>query len=235
MNEILQQLGMLSWPLMIASVISLALILERTVAFALLPSLGKKQVKSILQQIQGCDCKLQCEKLQQGLCASNNSLGGGVSVLLSHAGSDKGLREEVAGLWLLKQKQRLNANLKVLMLVGVLSPMLGLLGTILGMITMFQGLAASTGPITPAVLADGLWGAMYTTAFGLIVAIPSLAASHCFGIFAGRYLARLEFVLNHVNLLMEGISMEESGMARKSSAAHDEQQNNDLRLVEQLA
>ncbi len=228
MNDIFQQLGVLSWPLVAASVISVALILERIIAFTLLPSLSKKHVRKMLLKIQGCDCRMQCEQVKREICSKNNSLGGGVSVLLSHAGSSKSLREEVAGLWLLKQKQQLNANLKVLMLVGVLSPMLGLLGTILGMIAMFQGLAASAGSITPAVLADGLWVAMYTTAFGLVVAIPSLAASHCFGIFAGRYLSRLEFVLNHVNLMMEGVKIEESGMAMEKKEA-------DVHLVGQAA
>ncbi len=154
--------------------------------------------------------------LCQNLCKGIRQ---GVAVLLSHNTCEKSVREEVAGLWLLKQKRSLNAWLKPLMLIGVLAPMLGLLGTVLGMIDMFRDIAAAAGPVTPDILAAGLWQAMFTTAFGLIIAIPTLAAAHGFGVWANHYLSKLEFALNHTNLLLEGLTMDDDGLATTPSAS----------------
>lgn len=76
-------------------------------------------------------------------------------------------REEVA---------RLEKNLGILASVAGLAPMVGFLGTVTGMIAAFQAIAASGGQASPVELADGIWEALITTAFGLIVGIPSYAA-----------------------------------------------------------
>ncbi len=212
-QEYLSRLGPVSWPLIVLSCLSLAFILERTLTYLMLPSLSQRRVRAMMENVQKHRAENRQNDLCANLCTQGHCLSKGVAVLLSHAGSGKAVREEVAGLWLLRQRQRLQAWLRFLMLIGVLSPMIGLLGTVIGMIDMFQGMAMSTGPVTPAVLADGLWVAMYTTAFGLIIAIPSLAASHGFTLWSNHYIGRLEFVLNHVNLLLEGVNMTENGMS----------------------
>lgn len=78
---------------------------------------------------------------------------------------------EVAGL------QR---HIRVLELIAMVSPLLGLLGTVLGMIQSFQELALSEGAANAALLADGIWQALLTTAAGLIVAIPAAVAAALF-------------------------------------------------------
>ncbi|MGH7198952.1 MAG: MotA/TolQ/ExbB proton channel family protein [Candidatus Omnitrophota bacterium] len=59
--------------------------------------------------------------------------------------------------------------------MGVIAPMIGLLGTVLGMIQAFNFVAFQTGVVKPVLLAEGLAKAMITTAFGLIIAIPIMA------------------------------------------------------------
>ncbi|MBE7635901.1 MotA/TolQ/ExbB proton channel family protein [Sneathiella sp. P13V-1] len=59
-------------------------------------------------------------------------------------------------------------------LIGMIAPLLGLLGTILGMIEAFQNLQSATGQADPALLAGGIWEALLTTALGLVVAIPAI-------------------------------------------------------------
>tara|TARA_B100001250_G_C19593852_1_gene697534 strand:+ start:172 stop:789 length:618 start_codon:yes stop_codon:yes gene_type:complete len=66
--------------------------------------------------------------------------------------------------------------LKPLEVISNLSPLLGLLGTIIGMINAFANLQAAGSNIDPSLLAGGIWQALLTTALGLIVAIPSLAS-----------------------------------------------------------
>jgi biopolymer transport protein ExbB len=71
----------------------------------------------------------------------------------------------------------LQKHLRLLDLIGMISPLLGLLGTVMGMIQAFQNLAAAEGAANASILAGGIWEALLTTAAGLIVAIPaSLAA-----------------------------------------------------------
>ena len=212
-------MGVMGWPLAIASCLSLALIFERLLTYAMLPSLNRKNMHSLFSEVKNC---ATCRNSKSNLCKNlreGKGIRQGLAVLLSHNSVDKTMREEVAGLWLLKQKHHLHSWLKPLMLIGILAPMLGLLGTVVGLIDMFRNIAAVQGPVTPDVLAGGLWIAMFTTAFGLIVAIPSLAAAHGFGVWANHYMARLEFAMNHANLLLEGLQMDEDGLAVESEGA----------------
>ena len=68
------------------------------------------------------------------------------------------------------------ALLRPLELIGYLAPLLGLLGTVLGMIEAFRGLEAQGMAADSGVLAGGIWEALLTTAVGLSVAIPFTAA-----------------------------------------------------------
>ena len=66
-------------------------------------------------------------------------------------------------------------NLRLVELIAYLSPLLGLLGTVLGMIDAFRGLAVEVNQANAGVLAGGIW-ALLTTAVGLAIAIPMTAA-----------------------------------------------------------
>ncbi len=71
--------------------------------------------------------------------------------------------------------EKLWQNLSYLGDIAVIAPMIGLLGTVLGMIQAFNFVAFQAGIVKPVLLANGLAKAMITTAFGLIVAIPIMA------------------------------------------------------------
>ena len=72
--------------------------------------------------------------------------------------------------------RNLDSYLRGLEVIANLSPLLGLLGTVLGMIKAFARLESAGTKVDPAILAGGIWEALLTTAFGLSVAIPALAA-----------------------------------------------------------
>lgn len=67
-------------------------------------------------------------------------------------------------------------GLGALELIATIAPLLGLLGTVLGMIAAFQALQAAGSKADPALLAGGIWEALLTTAAGMAVAIPASAA-----------------------------------------------------------
>jgi len=75
----------------------------------------------------------------------------------------------------------LSTGLRTLELIAMVSPLLGLLGTVLGMIEAFRELALAEGSANAALLAAGIWQALLTTAAGLIVAIPAALAAGLLG------------------------------------------------------
>lgn len=88
--------------------------------------------------------------------------------------SDEQLREEVERVARVKL-DGLESGLPFLSLIATISPLLGLLGTVLGMIEAFQQLENAGDRVDPAILSGGIWEALLTTAAGLSVAIPAAA------------------------------------------------------------
>jgi biopolymer transport protein ExbB len=91
------------------------------------------------------------------------------------ARNDALVREEVtrvAGL----QLDMLRSGLRALALIASISPLIGLLGTVIGMIAAFQTLQEAGNRVDPSILSGGIWVALLTTAAGLIIAIPAAAA-----------------------------------------------------------
>lgn len=84
-------------------------------------------------------------------------------------------REEVARL-AAHELAALRGGLRPLELTVTIAPLIGLLGTVLGMIEAFQALEISSGQADPSVLAGGIWEALLTTAAGMAVAIPAAVA-----------------------------------------------------------
>ena len=198
-TQIHQQLGLMSWPLILCSVITLALWLERSAALLWI-SLSGEKAKRKLQQQGGSYATVKDAQ-------SRSLILRGCSVLVAHQHFDKTTREDLAGVWLQQQRRKLHSGLRVLTLVGVISPLLGLLGTVLGLIEMFKSIGLSSDPVTPALLADGLGLAMSTTAAGLLIALPAIAGAQLFGLWADRLLDKLTDELNQCNLQLEGVQL----------------------------
>ena len=76
--------------------------------------------------------------------------------------------------------RRLAHNLRPLLIVFLIAPLLGLLGTVWGMIEAFGEIATQSGMGKPELLASGIYQALTTTAAGLAVAIPAIVAYHLF-------------------------------------------------------
>lgn len=91
---------------------------------------------------------------------------------------EKGMEEALA-----EQTARLFRKIEYLSVIGNIAPMLGLLGTVTGMIFCFERVAATGGSAGAPELAEGIYQALVTTVAGLVIAIPSLGA---FAIFRNR-------------------------------------------------
>lgn len=77
-----------------------------------------------------------------------------------------------------KEIRNFESHLRGLEMVANIAPLLGLLGTVIGMVKAFAGIHEIGSRVDPSVLAGGIWEALLTTVAGLAVAIPALAAHY---------------------------------------------------------
>ena len=94
-----------------------------------------------------------------------------------------------------EQSARLFRKIEYLSVIGNIAPMVGLLGTVTGMVFAFQQVASTQGSAGAADLAEGIYQALVTTVGGLLVAIPSLGA---FAVFRNRVDQLVEIGRAHV-------------------------------------
>ena len=99
---------------------------------------------------------------------------------------------------LAEQAARLFRKIEYLNVIGNLAPMVGLLGTVVGMVIAFQQVASSQGAAGAGELAAGIYQALVTTVAGLIVAIPALAAFAVFRNRVDQYVAEAAFQAQQV-------------------------------------
>ncbi len=99
------------------------------------------------------------------------AIAGAMASLISFP-ADRERARDVAAQIALQQLNVLGRHLRFLETVAQAAPMLGLLGTVIGMISAFGELSSKGGAIDPSALAGGIWVALITTAAGLSVAIP---------------------------------------------------------------
>jgi biopolymer transport protein ExbB len=173
--SILQAAGWPIWPLVICSIVALALILER---YLFLRSKLIHPAKLLDEAISISRPNLPANDVIKQM-ESSSVLGGVLAsglkaLLVQPRPNPEGLRSsmEVAGR---HATQKLEKYLSALATIASVAPLLGLLGTVVGMIEIFGSQSGSGASGTnPAMLAHGISVALYNTAFGLIVAIPCL-------------------------------------------------------------
>lgn len=174
MWSIISAAGWPIWPLIFASVVALAIVFERVWALRtkqLLPNGLVADVCKTLPQFK--------DKQNIGRLDSHSALGSlmaaGLTAFYKNEDIDTAMQNQAAGVQVKMEK-----HLDVLSMIASAAPLMGLLGTVIGMIEIFavQGSAAQT----PEAIAAGIAVALYNTAFGLIVAIPALMAYRLFRI-----------------------------------------------------
>ena len=165
--------------LAIVSVIALTLVVEHLLTIRranLMPEGLAEQVFKQLAANQIAEAAQHCQQTPSALAAVLQS--GLAETAGGWPAVEKGMEEALA-----EQSARLLRKIDYLSVIGNIAPMIGLLGTVFGMIFAFQEVANTQGAARAAELASGIYQALVTTVGGLIVAIPSLAA---FAVFRNR-------------------------------------------------
>ncbi len=161
--------------LLAISILALTLIIGKLIQFWMLRVYGHGFVEPVLQAWRSGGGREALDMLN----AQRNPVARVLEVALQ--GPAGGARREelvkeevtrVAGLHL----DKLRSGLRSLALIANLSPLIGLLGTVIGMIGAFQALQSAGNKVDPSILSGGIWVALLTTAAGLIIAIPAAAA-----------------------------------------------------------
>jgi len=169
--DIFEKGGPIVWVLFAYSIIALTLVLERLLHYLLMKKLPcdfeqnlkaachENKVEDYLGSMQGPDARI----MQAIEKASREGIGDLDSVA-SRYGSE--------------ELQQMERGFRTLSILGHTAPLLGLLGTVIGMIKAFMVIEVAGGQVDSQALAGGIWEAMLTTGVGLAVAIPILLLLH---------------------------------------------------------
>lgn len=106
---------------------------------------------------------------------------------------------------------KLEKGLSILATISGVAPLLGFLGTVTGMISAFMKIQELQGSANPSDLAGGIWEALITTAFGLIVGIPALAFYNYFVSAVNKLVMDIELITNDIIDLLDDTSKQSLG------------------------
>ena len=169
MNEFITAGGPFMWPLLACSVLIITITIERS--WFLQNRLVSP--KGLRAQIINLLDKESLSKKQASEIANLSSLGFLLINCIKYKNLQRDNLESKIEEKVIEVKYSLERNLTMLGTIATISPLLGLLGTVVGMITAFTGLTETAGA-NPDLLASGISQALITTAFGLFIAVPGL-------------------------------------------------------------
>ena len=175
MFEIIQKGGPVMYPIILCSIVAFAIVIER------LYHLYKAKIdtKDFMNNIE---ITIKRNRIAEAIKICDNTPGPIAHIvksgIIKHDRARQEIRESIedAGH---QEVPRLEKNIGLLATIAQISPLLGLLGTVTGMVRAFQIIqekSASFNPVSPGDLAGGIWEALLTTVAGLIVAIPTVVA-----------------------------------------------------------
>jgi biopolymer transport protein ExbB len=175
MLELFYRGGPLMYPLLFGSVLMVAIIIERGYHF-IRAGVSRKFVDTIISTIEKGDL----EGAQQIAGERRGPVAAIMETALRYRNYTQDVVENKISLRGDQELKSLSKNLHLLELTGKIAPMIGLLGTVIGMVEAFQEVAAVKNLVDPSLLAGGIWEALITTVAGLFVGIPALVFFHLF-------------------------------------------------------
>ncbi|MEI6634169.1 MAG: MotA/TolQ/ExbB proton channel family protein [Chlamydiota bacterium] len=193
--EEFQKGGVLMWPLLACSILALGFAVERFIAMRpdrVVPLKFAKEVRALVSAGEYGRAMDYCREHRNPaasvftIALTLNERPSVSNALIRSTVEDLGARE----------MDDLALRIKPLLVISNISPLLGLLGTIFGIIKAFNVVASESGLGRADLLAAGISEALITTASGLLIAIPALAFYHYFrGLLEGRISERMEITL----------------------------------------
>ncbi len=189
--SLFQAMGSLRYPLALCSVFSVAIIIDKIIYFAKIRTNLPLLREQVFEFVKNNKIK---EAL--GLCDTNPSPVAKIfrAGLIKFGSTREDIKEQMENISLI-EIPKLEIRLNALATIANISPLLGLLGTVTGMLSCFHTIqmrAASFNPVTPGDLAGGIGEALLTTVAGLIIAIPTYMAYNYFIEHVNRVVLEME-------------------------------------------
>ncbi len=188
MFEFFAKGGVLVIPILFCSVVALAIFVERVIRFARMYKRGSGlELKVAEKMLNNND-----HEALEIAGASDSPMGRVLVQAMEVKDQDRDTLETVIIHATDEEVRGLSKYLQALATIGNIAPILGLLGTVIGMIKAFMVIQEMGGKVNAAVLAGGIWEAMMTTALGLSVALPAMIAHSYLLSRVDAYEARLQ-------------------------------------------
>ncbi|MBF0226561.1 MAG: MotA/TolQ/ExbB proton channel family protein [Desulfobacterales bacterium] len=188
MMEFLSKGGVLVIPILLCSVLALSIFVERLIRFAMLKNRGKGLAEKVTNAII-VGKEQDAVKIAED---SNSPMGRILIQAIEVKHKDREILETVIINATDEEVRNLSSYIQALATIGNIAPLLGLLGTVIGMIKAFMVIQQMGGKVNAAVLAGGIWEAMLTTALGLAVALPTMVAHSYLIAQVDKYEAKLQ-------------------------------------------
>ncbi len=192
--EIIKAGGLVGFVIMLLSVGAVALVIEHVMTIreqVLMPPGMADEVRELLAHGKLGPAQQRCRR-------EPSFLGFVLEAGMAEVDSGWSAVEKATEDAIADQSARLFRKIEYLSVIGNIAPMLGLLGTVIGMIMAFREVASTQGAARAADLASGIYQALVTTVEGLIVAIPALAAFAVFRNRVDQLVAETAYVTQHV-------------------------------------
>ena len=192
--------GLMMYPLLLVSIMALAVFIER------LWALRRVNILSInlVQAIANLKSQKELDNMQKIAAAQDNVLSRLVLFLMNYSDLSREEQKEIVEEQSRQEIRSLRQRLGIIETIAGIAPLMGLLGTVLGMIRVFAGLNVQ-GVVKAASLSGGIAEALITTATGLIIGIPALVIYNFLASRSENFVLDLEQYLNqfihNVNLL----------------------------------
>lgn len=166
--------GLLVWPILLVGLAAFLLIIERVI-FLMRTKADSEKLMNRIQELTACgrlqECQQYCEEY------STSSVCRVLRAGLNSFGDNREILENALQEAIMKELPRLERFLSTISVLAAVAPLLGLLGTVSGMINTFHAITMH-GTGDPRILSSGISEALITTELGLMVAVPVLILHH---------------------------------------------------------
>lgn len=193
--ELFQRGGPVMWPLLVCSILSVAVSVERILVFLW----QRYPYEKLTSQLRDVLRAGGSESARRWLRKIRSPLARVAEAYLEHESLSDSLRQELVAREASYRLTRLEKRLHWLSVIGSLAPMMGLLGTVWGLVEAFHQIELLGGHVQPGDLASGIWKALLTTVFGLVVALPSLAVYHFLEQYVGAIQLQMQWLVISLN------------------------------------
>lgn len=197
MFELLNMGGWVMYPILLFSIAAFAIAVERIFYYRKTRQRNRNMLAEISAMVKSGDISGAIEKA----LFEQSTVGKVTAAYIASCKEPQGILDEAVHAASTREVRSLEKHLPVLSAIAALAPLLGLLGTVLGMISTFQEISRLGGEADMAALSGGIWQALLTTAFGLIVAIPVAAFHHYFQNLVDTRVSRIETRVSDLNIL----------------------------------